>query len=72
MVDKVFTMRIDEELLEQVRLSAECNKRSIAKEIEYILDFYFNKSDVVPVELPIEIWQRLLQTLDEYKSSQKK
>lgn len=38
MVDKVFTMRIDETLLEKIRVSAERNKRSIAKEIEFILE----------------------------------
>lgn len=43
MSDKVFTMRIDEDLLELVRQSAEKNKRSLAKEIEYILDFHYNE-----------------------------
>lgn len=38
MSDKVFTMRIKEELLEKIRISAEKNKRSIAKEIEYLLE----------------------------------
>lgn len=38
MADKVFTMRIEETLLEKLRESAERNKRSIAKEIEFILE----------------------------------
>lgn len=42
MGDKVFTMRIDENLLEKIRVSAEKNKRSLAKEIEYILEMYLN------------------------------
>ena len=33
-----FTMRIDNEVYEHVKNSAERNKRSIAKEIEYILE----------------------------------
>lgn len=41
MADKVFTMRIDEELLEKVRISAEKNHRSLAKEIEHILALTF-------------------------------
>lgn len=41
MADKVFTMRIDEELLEKVRVSAEKNKRSLAKEVEFILDNFY-------------------------------
>lgn len=43
MADKVFTMRIDEELLEKVRVSAEKYHRSLAKEVEYILDQYFKE-----------------------------
>ena len=41
MADKVFTMRIDEELLEKVRISAEKNHRSLAKEIEHVLALVF-------------------------------
>lgn len=41
MPDKVFTMRIDEKLLDKIRISAETNKRSIAKEIEYVLEQYY-------------------------------
>lgn len=53
MADKVFTMRIDEDLLEKVRASAERNKRSLAKEIEYILDFHYNEG--VPIEVPDDV-----------------
>lgn len=33
-----FTMRINSELLEQIKAEAEKNKRSTAKEIEFILE----------------------------------
>ena len=36
-----FTMRIDTELLNQIKTQAQKNKRSTAKEIEFILDEYF-------------------------------
>ena len=35
-----FTMRINSELLEQIKAEAEKNKRSAAKEIEFILEKY--------------------------------
>ena len=35
-----FTMRINSDLLEQIKLEAEKNKRSTAKEIEFILEQY--------------------------------
>lgn len=37
MEEKRFTLRMDGELFELVRESAEKNKRSVAKEIEFIL-----------------------------------
>lgn len=46
MVDKVFTMRIDEELLEKIRVQADQNKRSIAKEIEYILQINYDLENI--------------------------
>ena len=33
-----FTLRISKEVLEKVKLSAEKNKRSAAKDIEYVLE----------------------------------
>lgn len=38
MADKIFTFRIDEKVLDKLRNIAEGNKRSIAKEVEYILE----------------------------------
>ena len=38
-----FTMRIDTELLEQIKAEAAKNKRSAAKEIEYILEQYIKR-----------------------------
>lgn len=35
-----FTMRIDSVLLERIKVEAEKNKRSTAKEIEFILEQY--------------------------------
>lgn len=35
-----FTMRINSELLEKVKIEAEKNKRSTAKQIEFILEQY--------------------------------
>lgn len=35
-----FTMRINTELLEKIRVDAEKNKRSTAKQIEYVLEQY--------------------------------
>ena len=35
-----FTMRISSDLLEQIKCEAEKNKRSTAKEIEFILERY--------------------------------
>lgn len=40
-----FTLRIDNKVLDKVKASAEENKRSVAKEIEHILEEHFkNKS----------------------------
>ena len=38
-----FTMRINTELLEQIKAEAEKSKRSAAKEIEYILEQYIKR-----------------------------
>ena len=35
-----FTMRINSELLEKIKIDAEKNKRSTAKQIEFILERY--------------------------------
>lgn len=40
--DKVFTLRIDKKVFEQVKQAAEKDKRSISKEIEYILGLFLN------------------------------
>ena len=40
-----FTLRIDNAVLEKVKARAEKNKRSIAKEIEYILEQYLKEND---------------------------
>ncbi len=42
--DTRFTMRINTELLNQIKSQAQCNKRSTAKEIEFILEQYFQSN----------------------------
>lgn len=42
---KRFTLRIDADILEKVKEQAEDNKRSMAKEIEFILEKYLDKAD---------------------------
>ncbi len=75
MGDKVFTMRIDEDLLEKIRVSAETNKRSIAKEIEFILEMYINYGppEIDNTEL-ISLMKEILETdgFKEYIKSTKK
>lgn len=44
-----FTMRIDNEVYQHVKESAERNKRSIAKEIEYILEEWCRPPQCVAV-----------------------
>lgn len=42
--EKVFTLRINAEIFEKVKKAAEEDKRSISKEIEYILDTALSKN----------------------------
>lgn len=63
MADKVFTMRIDENLLEQIRVKAEKHKRSLAKEIEFALDMYYN-GEVYNIDISKEIWEKFLKNSD--------
>ena len=42
--DKRFTLRLDKELFEKVQNSAQKNKRSTAKEIEFILEQWFQNT----------------------------
>ncbi|UAT29462.1 Arc family DNA-binding protein [Bacillus badius] len=42
---KRFTLRMDAELFERIEKLAEKNKRSIAKEIEYLLDQHLAEED---------------------------
>lgn len=45
MEEKRFTLRMDAKLFERVKNLAEDSKRSIAKEIEYLLERYFEDLD---------------------------
>lgn len=42
--DKRFTLRIAKELFEKVEFSAKKNKRAIGREIEFILEQYFENN----------------------------
>lgn len=42
--DKRFTLRIDKELFKKVENSAKINKRAIGREIEFILEKYFQNT----------------------------
>ena len=44
--EKVFTLRINTEVFEKVKKAAQKDKRSISKEIEYILDWGLNKDSM--------------------------
>lgn len=48
MSEKRFTLRMDAELFDIVRTSAGMNKRSIAKEIEYVLEQYYDVEPAMP------------------------
>lgn len=45
MSEKAFTLRIDEKLFDKIKASAEKNKRSIAKEIEWVLEQMIDRPD---------------------------
>lgn len=40
-----FTMRMDKELYEKLKASAKVNKRSIAKELEYLVELQFDTAE---------------------------
>lgn len=50
MGEKRFTLRMDADLFEKVKISANNNKRSIAKEIEYVLELYYKRNSHNPIE----------------------
>lgn len=77
MSDKVFTMRIKEELLEKIRISAEKNKRSIAKEIEYLLENNYDACDLqnsqkTLAERQSKIEKDLAELISYFKSTKEK
>lgn len=45
MDEKRFTLRMSRDIFDRVQKQAETNKRSIAKEIEYLLEQYFKEKD---------------------------
>lgn len=72
-----FTMRMETALYERLKESAKKNKRSIAKELEYIVDYYFNdraefladyKRFIDLYTKQQELWQSKMETLAELKN----
>ena len=56
-----FTMRMDKDLYEQLKESAKRNKRSIAKELEYLTDFHLNQGK--SINLPEDIVHKFIEFL---------
>lgn len=50
MNEKRFTLRMNADLFELVKQCAEKNKRSTAKEIEFIIEDFLKKNNVLPDE----------------------
>lgn len=61
-----FTMRMDKELYEKLKESAKVNKRSIAKELEFIVELQFNNPQDLSNQIE-EIKQLLAQTVNNSK-----
>ena len=61
MGEKIYTLRIDEDLFNEIKISADKNKRSIAKEIEYILDFHYHQD--TPFNVPDDIAIKFIEFL---------
>ncbi|MCM1339916.1 MAG: hypothetical protein NC191_09625 [Muribaculaceae bacterium] len=54
-----FTMRMEKTLYEELKESAQKNRRSIAKELEYITDLYINQDMVIT--LPEDLAKKFLE-----------
>ena len=48
-----FTMRMDAVLYEELKLQAKLNRRSIAKELENIVDYYLHQDECIEIPKPI-------------------
>ncbi|MCX4131148.1 Arc family DNA-binding protein [Megamonas funiformis] len=48
MNEKRFTLRMNAELFELIKQTAEKNKRSTAKEIEFILEDFLKRNNLLP------------------------
>lgn len=48
MEEKRFTLRMDAALFELIKSQADIHKRSIAKEIEFVIEEYFIEKQVLP------------------------
>ncbi len=56
-----FTMRMEKNLYEQLKESAKANRRSIAKELEYLTDLHLNRG--TPIEVSDEVAAKLIELL---------
>lgn len=56
-----FTMRMDKDLYEKLKESAKRNKRSIAKELEYLTEFHLNEG--TPIRLPDDVASKFIEFL---------
>lgn len=64
-----FTMRMDADLYEQLKESAKKNRRSIAKELEYLTDFHLNQRE--PIELPDDVAQKFFEFMSQSEGFQR-
>ncbi len=61
-----FTMRMDKKLYEKLKESAKVNKRSIAKELEYLVELQFDNSNDLCEQIE-DIKRLLSQAIDDSK-----
>lgn len=70
MGEKIYTLRMDEDLFNKVKESAEKNRRSIAKEIENIVDLHFSEGpDIEQTYTSSELdrlFTRLVELMNEH------
>jgi len=64
-----FTMRMDKDLYEELKQSAKLNRRSIAKELENMVDICLHKENIV--DLPADIANKLFAFLEKQETASK-
>lgn len=72
MAEKVFTLRMDEELFDKIKNMADKSKRSIAKEIEYQLEQYqLFEEGLIPPSIR-ELMSEYTRKIDEHEKQVQK